>query len=145
MEAVARRIEKHIEQDTGVRVEASDNAKHEIARSASILNNNLKAVASLIFTRRGLMAVLLSQCRPNGPIYAFTNTTHVRRRLGIHWGVHAFILNILKFSKDPEVSIGRAVTQLQQKHLLQEGDRIIVLSDILADGKFIETVQVRTV
>ncbi|TKB25225.1 pyruvate kinase [Desulfopila sp. IMCC35006] len=142
MDAVARRIEKHMEQDTEVRVEASDNAKHEIARSASILNNNLKAVASLVFTRRGLMAVLLSQCRPNGPIYAFTNTTHVRRRLGIHWGVHPFIL---KFSKDPEVSIGRAVTHLQQKQLLQEGDRIIVLSDILADGKFIETVQVRTV
>ncbi|NOQ46645.1 MAG: pyruvate kinase [Desulfobulbaceae bacterium] len=142
MDVVARRIEKHMEQDTKVRVQASDNAKYEIARSASILNNNLKAVATLVFTRRGLMAVLLSQCRPNGPIYAFTNTTHVRRRLGIHWGVCAFRI---KFSKDPEVSIGRAVAQLQRKKLLKEGDRMIVLSDILAGGKFIETVQVRIV
>jgi pyruvate kinase len=125
-----------------VQVQVSDNAKHEIARSASILNNNLKAAASLVFTRRGLMAVLLSQYRPNGPIYAFTNTTHVRRRLNIHWGVHAFII---KFSKDPELSIGRAITLLLSKELIKEGDRIIVLSDILADGKFIETVQVRVV
>ncbi len=142
MDVVARRIEREMEQDTKVMVQASDNAKYEIARSASILNNNLKAAATLVFTRRGLMAVLLSQCRPNGPIYAFTNTTHVRRRLGIHWGVSAFRI---KFSNDPEVSIDRAVTQLQHKKLLKEGDRMIVLSDILAGGKFIETVQVRIV
>jgi pyruvate kinase len=142
MDVVAKRIEEHMEHKPKVQVQVSDNAKHEIARSASILNNNLKAAASLVFTRRGLMAVLLSQYRPNGPIYAFTNTTHVRRRLNIHWGVHAFII---KFSKDPELSIGRAITLLLRKELIKEGDRIIVLSDILADGKFIETVQVRVV
>lgn len=142
MDVVARRIEKQMELDTKVKVKASGNAKNEIARSASILNNNLKAAASLVFTRRGLMAVLLSQCRPNGPIYAFTNTTHVRRRLGIHWGVHAFII---KFSKDPEVSIDRAIAKLKKENLIMDDDRIIVLSDILAGGKFIETVQVRIV
>ena len=142
MDAVACRIEKQMALDPKVKVQASDSAKDEIARSASILNNNIKAAATLVFTRRGLMAVLLSKCRPNGPIYAFTNTTHVRRRLGIHWGVFAFRI---KFSKDPEVSIGRAVTQLKRKQLLSEGDRVIVLSDILAGGKFIETVQIRIV
>jgi pyruvate kinase len=142
MDVVAKRIEEHMERNPKVQVQVSDNAKHEIARSASILNNNLKAAASLVFTRRGLMAVLLSQYRPNGPIYAFTNTTHVRRRLNIHWGIHAFII---KFSKDPELSIGRAITLLLRKQHIKEGDRIIVLSDILADGKFIETVQVRVV
>jgi len=142
MDVVARRIETQMSQDTAVKVQASDNSKYEIARSASILNNNIKAAATLVFTRRGLMAVLLSRCRPNGPIYAFTNTTHVRRRLGIHWGVYAFRV---KFSKDPEVSIGRAVEQLKSRKLLNEGDRMIVLSDILMDGKFIETVQIRAV
>ena len=142
MNVVACRIERQLEQDTSVKARASDNAKYEIARSASILNNNLKAAATLVFTRRGLMAVLLSRCRPNGPIYAFTNTTHVRRRLGIHWGVYAFRI---KFSRDPENSIDRAVTQLKDKGLLHEGDRMIVLSDILAGGKFVETVQVRIV
>ena len=142
MDAVASRIEKQLAQDTDVNVQPSDNPKYEIARSASILNNNLNAAATLVITRRGLMAVLLSRCRPNGPIYAFTNTTHVRRRLGIHWGVTGFRI---KFSRDPEVSIGRAVAQLKSKNLLNDGDRLIVLSDILAGGKFIETVQIRVV
>jgi pyruvate kinase len=62
--------------------------------------------------------------------------------LGIHWGIHALRI---KFSEDPEVSIGRALDQLQRKKLIAKGDRVIVLSDILADGKFIETVQVRIV
>ena len=97
MHSVACRIERQLALDTKVEVEPSDNSKYEIARSASILNNNLHAAATLVFTRRGLMAVLLSRCRPNGPIYAFTNTTHVRRRLGIHWGVNALRI---KFSKD---------------------------------------------
>ena len=128
--------------DTTVRVKATNNPKEEIARSGAILSNNLQAVGILVFTRRGLMAVLLSKCRPVAPIFAFTNTTHVRRRLGLYWGIHAFRIN---FSKEPEVSIQRAVEQLQRGGITKAGDRVIVLSDILVGGKFIETVQVRTI
>jgi pyruvate kinase len=88
------------------------------------------------------MAVLLSRCRPNKPIYAFTNTSHVRRRLAIHWGVQAFIV---KFSKAPETTISRAIKLLTEKNIVSAGDRVIVVSDILADGKFVETVQVRII
>lgn len=142
MNVVAERMERHLARDARIQVEMSDKPKDEIARSAAILSNNLKAVATLVITRRGLMAVLLSKCRPNVPIYAFTNTTHVRRRLGIHWGVTAFRI---KFSKDPETSINRALDQLARRELIREGDRVIVLSDILAGGKFVETVQVRVI
>jgi pyruvate kinase len=142
MDAVARRIEKQMGLDTTVRVKATNNPKEEIARSAAILSNNLQAVGILVFTRRGLMAVLLSKCRPVAPILAFTNTTHVRRRLGLYWGIHAFRID---FSKDPEVSIQRAVEQLQRRGIIKAGERVIVLSDILVGGKFIETVQVRTI
>lgn len=142
MDAVAQRIERQMEKDTAVRKAPSDNPKHEIARTASILNNNLSAVATLVFTRSGLIASLLSQCRPNGAIYAFTNTPHVRRKLGIHWGIQGFRI---KFSKDPEVSIDRAIEKLLREDKIQKGDRIIVLSDILVGEEFVETVQVRTV
>ncbi len=142
MNAVACRIERHMQAGMKIQVEECDNSKNEIARSAAILGNNLNAKAILVFTRRGLMAALLSQCRPNAPIYAFTNTTHVRRRLGIYWGVEAFRIN---FSNDPEMSIERATDKLKNKEILQSGDRVIVLSDILAGGKFVETVQVRII
>jgi pyruvate kinase len=142
MDTVARRIEKSMKTDVKVRVAASGNSKEEIARSAAILNNNLKATGTLVITRRGLIAVLLSKCRPISPIFAFTNTSHVRRRLGIHWGIHAYLI---KFSNDPEISIQRAIEQLKRKEIVTTGNRIIVLSDILVEGNYIETVQVRII
>ena len=142
MDAVARRTEERQRRDLRVEVEPSSIAKYEITRSAATLNNNLEAKATLVFTRRGLMAVLLSRCRPNETIYAFTNTSHVRRRLAIHWGVQAFIV---KFSNDPETTISRAIDLLTSKNIISSGDRVVVVSDILAGGKFVETVQVRII
>jgi len=42
-------------------------------------------------------------------------------------------------------SYAENLDQLQRKKLIAKGDRVIVLTDILAGGKFIETVQVRIV
>lgn len=142
MDAVARRIEKQLALDTTVQVKISNKSKEELARCAAILSNNLQAAGTVVITRRGLMSVLLSTCRPVAPIFAFTNTTHVRRRLGIHWGVNAFRI---KFSNDPETTIQRAIRQLQEKEIIHPGDRVIVLSDILAGGEFVETIQVRII
>lgn len=69
-------------------------------------------------------------------------------RLNMSHGTHSWHSDVIKSIKTINkktgnpVAVGRAVAQLQQKHLIKEGDRVIVLSDILADGKFIETVQV---
>jgi len=142
MDAVARRIERHMHQDPTVRVKAVSRSKEEISRSAAILGNNLGVAGTLVITRRGLMATLLSKCRPVAPIFAFTNTTHVRRRLGIYWGVQPMLV---KLSNEPEASIQRAIEQLVKRRLVGAGDRIVVLSDILAGGKFVETIQVRII
>jgi pyruvate kinase len=123
-------------------VAARARSKVEISRSAAILGNNLAATGILVITRRGMMAALLANCRPTTPIFAFTNTTHVRRRLGIFWGVQAFVV---KLSSEPEISIERSIKQLLDKGIVHSGQRIIVLSDILAGGKFVETVQVRVI
>ncbi|ADH85946.1 pyruvate kinase [Desulfurivibrio alkaliphilus] len=145
MGTVAGRIERHLAAGSAPFLSAREDRlrpKREIAHSAAMLSNNLQAVGTLVITRRGLMAALLSQCRPRGPIFAFTNTTHVRRRLGIYWGVQAFVVAL---SSDPEVTIQRAIEQLLRKGVVRSGEKIIVLSDILAGGKFVETVQVRVI
>ncbi|MFH7319151.1 pyruvate kinase [Desulfurivibrio sp. D14AmB] len=117
-------------------------SKEEISRSAAMLGNNLQVAGIVVITRRGLMAALLARCRPGAPIFAFTNTTHVRRRLGIYWGVNAFKVQL---SSDPEITIQRALEQLLTKGIVRDGERVIILSDILAGGKFVETVQVRII
>jgi len=81
MSTVAERIEKRVFEDKEINIAVTSDPKTEVARSASILANNLNSAAILVFTRRGYMGTLVSKCRPNSSIYAFTNMTSVRRRL----------------------------------------------------------------
>ena len=140
MDTVAKRIERKLMESKKVTVDVSDDAKEEIVMSASIMANNLNSAALLVFTRRGLMATLLSRCRPNPPIYAFTNTSNVRRKLNIYWGIDSFRIG---FSKDPEKTIQRAIAVLKERGLLKKKDSVIVVSDILVGEEFVEAIQVR--
>ncbi len=142
MDRVARRIEKKKREDTTIRVNTSADVKEEIARSASIMANNLATQAILVFTRRGNVATLLSRCRPNPPIFAFTNMSTVRRRLNLYWGVSS---HRIEFSQDPEKTIQRAIEYLRGRSLVTAGNRVVVVSDILAGKEFIETIQVRRI
>lgn len=142
MDKVARRIEKKMEEDKKVIVPASDDLKEQIVMSAAIMGNNIEANSILVFTRRGFMASLLSRCRPNSPIYAFTNTTHVRRKLNLYWGVQSFYI---EFFKDPEKTIQCAFALLKKNKLIRKNHRVIIVSDILASEEVVDTIQVRTI
>jgi len=142
MDRVAVRIEKKLTENRVVECESSTDPTREIARNAVILANNLSATALVVFTRRGFTATLLSRCRPNCQIYAFTNTTTVRRRLNLYWGVTPFRI---EFSQEPEKTIQRALAVLSYRKLLSAQSRIVVVSDILVGQEFIETIQVREV
>lgn len=141
MDTVSQRIEKKLMEDKKITVEAS-NVKESMVMSASIMANNLEGSAIIVITRRGHMAGLLSRCRPNPPIFAFTNTTNVRRKLNIYWGVTSFRID---FSKDPEKTIQRAISLLKSRDMIKAKDKVIVVSDILASDEFVETVQIRTI
>jgi pyruvate kinase len=142
MDRVAQFIEKNMMNDTSNTLPITRDAKKEITATARILGNNLNAGAIIVFTRRGLMASLLSYARPNPPIFAFTNTTTVRRRLHLYWGVHSFRID---FSQDPEKTIQRAIHLLKSKTYLKKGNKVIIVSDILASSKMVETIQYRRI
>jgi len=143
MDAVARRIERKLEEDLKIDMETTpDNSNDEIVRSASIMANNLKSGAILVFTRRGYMASLLAKARPNAPIYAFTNTSHVRRQLNLYWGVMPFRI---QFSRDPEKTIQRAIEHLKERNLLTPNQEVIIVSDILVSDELVKTIQIREI
>lgn len=142
MDRVASHIEQTLLKNKKVTVEVTSDTKEEIVMAASIIANNVEADALLVITRRGYMAALLARCRPNPPIYAFTNTTHVRRRLNLYWGVMPFRV---EFSSDPEKTIQRSIAVLIDKKLLKTGSRVIVVSDILAGDQLVETIQMRVI
>ena len=74
------------------------------------------------------MASLLSRCRPDCPIFAFTNSTSVRRRLNLQWGLIPFHLT---FSDDMESNLNRTFSLLKARGMIKSGDLVIALSDML--------------
>lgn len=90
--------------------------------------NTLEVDALFIFTKTGHMASLLSRCRPDCPIFAFTNTTSVRRRLNLQWGLIPFRVT---FSDDMESNLHKTFSLLKARNLIKSGDLVIAVSDIL--------------
>ncbi|MDD5056156.1 MAG: pyruvate kinase [Candidatus Peribacteraceae bacterium] len=142
MDTIARRMEEELKVSKAPLAEKTNDPRHEITKSAAAIASNIGARAIVVFTRRGFMASLVSMNRPHTDIFAFTNMSGVRRRLNLTWGVTSFRI---EFSKDPEKTIQRAFSLLTERELLKAGDRIIVVSDILAGEQLVETVQVRKI
>ncbi|KAM1439260.1 hypothetical protein ACFX13_012840 [Malus domestica] len=90
--------------------------------------NNLEVDALFVYTKTGHMASLLSRCRPDCPIFAFTNTTSVRRRLNLQWGLIPFRVS---FSDDMESNLNKTLSLLKARNLIKSGDLVIAVSDIL--------------
>ncbi|XP_043722201.1 pyruvate kinase isozyme A, chloroplastic [Telopea speciosissima] len=106
----------------------SDSISEEICNSAAKMANNLEVDALFVYTKTGHMASLLSRCRPDCPIFAFTTTTSVRRRLNLQWGLIPFRLS---FSDDMESNLNRTFSLLKARGMIQSGDLVIAVSDML--------------
>ena len=102
-------------------------ASEELCAAAAQLAGNLGARAIFVYTRRGYMANFLSRCRPDCPVFAFTDSQDVRRRLNLRWGVMPFRLD---FSADPEENVTRTFALLKRRDLVTRGDLVVVVSDI---------------
>ncbi|KAI3884025.1 hypothetical protein MKX03_005300 [Papaver bracteatum] len=106
----------------------SDSISEEICNSAAKMANNLEVDALFVYTKTGHMASLLSRCRPDCPIFAFTNTTSVRRRLNLQWGLIPFRLD---FSDDMENNLNKTFSLLKARGMIKSGDLVIAVSDML--------------
>jgi len=116
--------------------------KQNVAESAVGLAESIDAKGIVVITRRGIMAQFLTNCRPfKTLIYAFTNDNRTRRQLFLNRGVFA---HRIEFSKDPEKTIQNAFVSLQKREGFQSGDRVVVVSDIIA-GSGIDAIQIRII
>ncbi len=137
------RIARTSEADTGLNFASKLNKndeKQHLAAATVELAEAIDARGILVITRRGKMANYISNCQPHKtPIYAFTNDPRTRRQLLLNRSVHPFRT---EFSSDPEKTLNTAFAVLKQKAGLQRGDRVVVISDIIA-GSGVDAVQVR--
>ena len=114
--------------------------KQSLAVTAVRLAESMDAQGIVVITRRGYMADYVTNCHPQKTrIYAFTNDSQTRRRLILNRNLTPFRT---AFSSDPEKTLRTAFDSLKQRAGLAQGDKVVVISDVLG-GSGIEAIQIR--
>jgi len=117
--------------------------KAKMLRSATVLAQQLENSAIVVFTRSGFLGYTLGALRPKGvPIYAFTDQEHIFRQLVLPWGVEPFFM---EFSEDPEETIQNCIAYLKRRGWCKVGDWLVVITNVLAGAKIIDSTQLRHV
>jgi pyruvate kinase len=120
-----------------------DEPKAKMLRSAAVLAQQLGRSGIVVFTRSGFLAYTLAALRAVGvPIYAFTDDPALFRQLLLPWGVEPFLM---EFSKDPEETILNALAYLKRRQWCDEGAWIVVITNVLAHDKVVDTIQLRQI
>lgn len=109
----------------------ADTDKQHIAINAVALAEDLNAVGIVVITRRGVTADLVTSARPQHvPVFAFSNHSQTRRRLALNRAVYSYRI---EFSREPEKTLQRALTILREREAFSAGDKVVVISDVLAE------------
>ena len=117
--------------------------KAKMLRSAAALAQELEHSGIVVFTRSGFLAYTLAALRTVGvPIYAFTDDEALFRQLLLPWGVEPFLM---PFSDDPETTILDALACLKDRDWCAKGTWLTVITNVLAHGKVVDTLQLRQV
>jgi pyruvate kinase len=117
--------------------------KDRLLRSAVVLAQELGDAGIVVFTRNGLLPQALAALRAwRCPVYAFTDEPQVFRHMLLLWGVEPFLV---KFTPDPEETICGAFAYLLRRGWVKQGDWLVVVTNVLAGKKTIDTIQMRPV
>jgi len=117
--------------------------KAKMLRSAALLAQELGNSGIVVFTRSGFLAYTLAALRAQGvPIYAFTDEEALFRQLLLPWGIEPFLM---PFPDDPEETIQNALAYLKRSNWCGAGTWLVVITNALAHGQIIDTLQLRQV
>ena len=116
--------------------------KQQIARSAEQLTRQLKCKGLLVLTKSGKTAACVANCRTYGfPTFAFTNNVKTYRVMTLFRGIHPFLIEF----RDPEQTIGNAFNKLKERHIVQKGDQMVIISDMQVENGLVDSIQIRPV
>ena len=94
-----------------------------IAHSCIFMADNVGAVAISPLTNTGSTARRIAKFRPRVPIFAFTESRKVRRKLNLVWGVHSIRLDELF---DTDKSVKTMEDYLKKHRFVEVGDRVVM-------------------
>jgi pyruvate kinase len=96
-----------------------------ISSLSKVIAEDVDAELILAASLSGDTGRLISRYRPELPITVATSSDRVVRQLNISWGVKPFLL---KECKTIEELVDRSILELQNRKLVEKGDRIIVVA-----------------
>jgi pyruvate kinase len=142
LDTIARRIEMRPGLEFYKERPAPTTQRGHLAQGACRLADSLGSRAIVVMTRRGYFGQLVASYRPQRAIiYAFTNMSTTRRKLWLNRSVVPFRMNL---SQDPEKTIVNALAKLRERHLIEPGEPVVVVSDVAtASGDLVTSIQVR--
>ena len=142
LDTVARRIEEELANDFPEPAVFLDE-RLKVLRAAVVLANQIPHSLILVFTRHGTTAAGLAAHRPaRAAILAVTDSLATLRHLKLVRAVEPFLLTPFG---DPEKTIERATASLLQQGRIQLGDKLVIVSDVQAKDRRIDSIQLRTV
>ena len=142
LDTIARRIEREADDEwrepavfTGERM--------KVLHAAVVLANELPRSLLVTFPRHGFMAQGLALLRPaHSAILAFTPSPEVFRQLRLLRAVEPVLMPL---ASEPNDTIENALVLLRRTGRISPGDKIVIATDIVAQDRIIDSVQLRTV
>jgi len=137
---IVRRAEQEIKSKPADSV-VLDTPAEKMLRSAASLAQEIENSGLVVFTRGMRYPLLLSALRSSKiPIYAFTDDEALYRQMQLVWGINPFFTT---YTQDREESIQNALHMLKTKGWVNSGDRVVVITNVLARTKVVESIQLR--
>lgn len=103
--------------------------KKMVAKSALYIADEVKADYILLFTNSGFLARIVSAFKPNQSVFAFTKDLHVLRSMNILFAINPFLIG--EWGEYPIDDEQKAVSLLKEKGLIQTGNKIVVINDVM--------------
>jgi pyruvate kinase len=117
--------------------------KMKVLRSAVVMASEMPRAHIVTFTRQGFMARGLAALRPQrAPILAFTPLVYTLRQMRLLRAVEGFLM---PFASMPDDTINSAIDFLIRSGRVSAGDKLILVTDILAQDRLVDSVQLRTI
>jgi pyruvate kinase len=115
-----------------------DNCKKLFIKNAIYTAEDMDVKAILVFTNTWFVAKTAAAYRPNLPVFAFTFSEKVKRKLNIHFGLENFVID----KKSNEENIESAKQFLLDNWLFNSWDKLLVVYDWVDWNDIIPTMKI---
>lgn len=133
MKEIIEATENNVEPSKGISSNLLIKKNKELMSSYAVTDaavraaNDVGAKYIVVFTRSGFTGMLVSKCRPNVPIIAFTPELAVMRQMSLYWGIRPLYMSLPDNTNTDEMVI-KVQRVLLDLRIVKTGDVIVIIA-----------------